>query len=209
MKLYAPAYYKNFKCIADACEHSCCIGWEIDVDAETLAKYQSLQHGYADAIRESIAWGDAPHFKLCAHDRCPHLDERGLCKIILSVGEEYLSHICREHPRFYNFTRVAEVGIGMSCPEAARVILSSPHYAQVEEVGEVDANEDKIEFDGREERARVYELLQGSGNYSARLATLYRAYVFAQCHCLSLHDAPKRRCSVRRRTPLEYGGLLF
>ena len=25
IKLYAPKYYKNFKCIADKCEHSCCI----------------------------------------------------------------------------------------------------------------------------------------------------------------------------------------
>ena len=39
MKLYAPAYYKNFKCIADKCEHSCCVGWEIDIDKETLDKY--------------------------------------------------------------------------------------------------------------------------------------------------------------------------
>ena len=27
-----PDYYKEFQCIADQCEHSCCIGWEIDVD---------------------------------------------------------------------------------------------------------------------------------------------------------------------------------
>ena len=42
MKLYAPKYYERFKCIADKCSHSCCIGWEIDVDADTLKKYKSL-----------------------------------------------------------------------------------------------------------------------------------------------------------------------
>lgn len=44
MKLYAPEYYKNFKCIADKCEHSCCIGWEIDIDEETLKKYENLEN---------------------------------------------------------------------------------------------------------------------------------------------------------------------
>ena len=50
MKLYAPKYYKNFTCIADQCEHSCCIGWEIDIDGKTLKKYESLKSGYGNAI---------------------------------------------------------------------------------------------------------------------------------------------------------------
>jgi lysine-N-methylase len=37
MKLRAPKYYLDFACIADRCKHSCCIGWEIDVDADTMA----------------------------------------------------------------------------------------------------------------------------------------------------------------------------
>ena len=40
MKLFAPKYYGSFKCIADKCEHSCCIGWEIDIDDTTLKKYR-------------------------------------------------------------------------------------------------------------------------------------------------------------------------
>ena len=42
MKLYAPEYYKKFRCIADRCEHSCCNGWEIDIDSATLARYKTL-----------------------------------------------------------------------------------------------------------------------------------------------------------------------
>ena len=40
MKLFAPEYYKDFVCIADRCKHSCCVGWEIDVDKDTLEKYK-------------------------------------------------------------------------------------------------------------------------------------------------------------------------
>ena len=42
MKLYAPAYYKEFACIADRCKHSCCIGWEIDVDDDARELYDTL-----------------------------------------------------------------------------------------------------------------------------------------------------------------------
>ena len=175
MKLYAPAYYKHFKCIADACEHSCCVGWEIDIDEHTLEKYKELKNGYALAILESISEEETPHFRLCADDRCPHLDERGLCKIILNVGEEYLSHICREHPRFYNFTSVAEVGVGMSCPAAARLILSSPDFTTMEEIGETDAEPDDVPFDGRAERTNVYDILQ-ENDYTSALAQVYDAY---------------------------------
>ena len=175
MKLFAPTYYKTFRCIADACEHSCCIGWEIDIDEQTLKKYKQLKDGYGPAVLESISFEGTPHFRLCEGDRCPHLDERGLCKIILGVGEEYLSHICREHPRFYNFTSVAEVGVGMSCPEAARLILSSPDFAEMEEIGEVEAKADGILFDGCAERTKIYTVLQ-KNDYATALAQIYSAY---------------------------------
>ena len=152
MKLYAPTYYKRFRCIADRCEHSCCIGWEIDIDNEAIEKYKSLKHRYGEVIRDSISTDETPHFKLGEHERCPHLDECGLCKIILNVGEDYLCDICREHPRFYNYTDVAEVGIGMSCAEAARLILSSSDYATLESIVSVDAEADDVEFYGRAER---------------------------------------------------------
>ena len=93
----------------------------------------------------------------------------------MNVGEDYLSHICREHPRFYNFTSVAEVGVGMSCPEAARLILSSTDFSLMEEVGEVDAEADDVLFDGRAERTSVYDILQEK-DYPSALAQVYCAY---------------------------------
>jgi len=178
MKLYAPSYYKKFKCIADKCEHSCCIGWEIDIDEVTLKKYEKLKNGYAPAIKESISLKETPHFKLCEGDRCPHLDETGLCKIISRVGEDYLCDICREHPRFYNFTSVAEVGIGMSCTEAARIILSSPEYDSIEKIGKVDAIKTGASFDGRAERGKLYSILkEHSDPYGKRLDEIRKSYL--------------------------------
>ena len=127
-------------------------------------------------MKKSISADGTPHFFLGENDRCPHLDECGLCNIITEMGEEYLCDICREHPRFYNFTNVSEVGIGMSCPEAARVILSSGDYTEFYEIGCVDAV-GSVSFDGVGERGAVYEILSNESlEYSNRLREIYKKY---------------------------------
>lgn len=163
--LYAPKYYKDFVCIADRCRHSCCIGWEIDVDPQTAEKYEKMTDGYGLEIQKSITKRGTPHFKLKKGDRCPHLDERGLCKIILNLGEDCLCEICREHPRFYNDTAHGkEVGLGLSCEEACRIILSSDSYAEFYEIGEIDEPFDGGEgdFDAVAERQAIYTVLRNS-----------------------------------------------
>ncbi len=177
MKLYAPKYYKSFKCIADKCTHSCCIGWEIDIDDGTYEKYRRLSGGYGETVKDSISTDGTPHFKLSKDDRCPHLNECGLCEIILNIGEDHLCDICREHPRFYNFTSVAEVGVGASCIEAARLILSSSDYAIIEKIGEMDINTDEFDFDGRADRGIIYGILQDpSLRYAEKLDLICRQY---------------------------------
>ncbi len=177
MKLYAPSYYKKFKCIAEKCDHSCCIGWEIDVDCYTLEKYNALKGDYGSVIIDSIVMDETPHFKLGEGDRCPHLNENGLCNIILEFGEDHLCGICREHPRFYNYTSIAEVGIGVSCTEAAKIILSSPDYAEMERIGNLDIECDGIDFDGRVLREEIYRILQDkTRGHAERLEEIYESY---------------------------------
>ena len=156
MKLYAPSYYQDFKCIADRCTHSCCIGWEIDVDSDTLQKYDALSGEYANEIRNSIDRDETPHFHLCDGERCPHLDARGLCKIILSHGEDALCDICREHPRFYHETNHGErvcsgvssstltvvLAISLACfvlTSACLNQLRHPIYIAIESTNEIHA----------------------------------------------------------------------
>ena len=51
----------------------------------------------------------------------------------MECGEDEIPEICREHPRFYNLTECGlEVGIGLSCEAAARLILlSDAHLPEV------------------------------------------------------------------------------
>ena len=178
MKLFAPAYYKRFTCIADKCRHSCCIGWEIDVDTDTLQIYAGMIEGYGQKIQESIDITETPHFRLAANERCPHLNERGLCNIILSCGEQYLCDICREHPRFYNDTPCGrEVGLGMACEEACRLILCSDDYADMIEWEELDGQVEGEIFDSLSNRARLYTILSDERlPYTDRLRLIRQAY---------------------------------
>ncbi len=141
MRTFVPAYYDRFRCIAGACRHSCCVGWEIDIDEETLALYREMEGELGARVRESLVTnGDTTCFRLAEGERCPHLNEEGLCEIILGAGEEYLSQICDDHPRFRNFfTDRIEEGLGLSCESAAKLILTwgtTLTYTRVSDDGE-------------------------------------------------------------------------
>lgn len=126
MKLIAPDYYNKFSCIADKCTHSCCIGWEIDIDPDTLHKYSQINGAFGKRLRDSISSDETPCFKLLGEEeRCPFLNGSGLCDIILNLGEEYLSQICTDHPRFRNYmSDRVEIGLGMCCEAACKIILT-------------------------------------------------------------------------------------
>lgn len=120
MKTVVPDYYQSFRCIAGACQHTCCIGWEVDVDEQSLARYRTQLD-----IMCHISCEDTPHFRLDGKERCPFLNKDHLCELILRYGEDSLCQICRDHPRFRNFwTDRTEIGLGLVCEEAGRLILS-------------------------------------------------------------------------------------
>ena len=50
MKTFAPNYYPSFRCIADKCRHSCCVGWDVYIDEETLS-YTSRSGIDVDVLR--------------------------------------------------------------------------------------------------------------------------------------------------------------
>ena len=169
MELFAPEYYKKFKCLAGECPHTCCVGWEIDVDPISAEKYLSADTSVAQTVRDE---GGCASFILKENDRCPHLLENGLCRLITDYGEDFLCDICREHPRFYVYApdRV-EMGVGMSCYAAASLILSSD-YALVQ-VGERDG-EAASGLDTVALREHFYAILgDGSLTYGEKLRKIY------------------------------------
>lgn len=139
--LIAPDYYPSFSCIADRCKHNCCIGWEIDLDQNAYCRYQALNGSLGDKMKQAISLeGGSPHFKLDAEDRCPFLEKDGLCTIIKVLGEDALCNICTDHPRFRNYySDFTEIGLGLCCEEAARIILTHPDKTSLINLGDATA----------------------------------------------------------------------
>ena len=114
--IYCPDNYKDFKCTASFCKHTCCAGWEIDIDEVSLQRFL----GFPD-IAEHIRDGS---IILDKDERCPFLRKDGLCQMITDHGEDFICDICKEHPRFYNeYEDHIEAGLGLVCEEACRIIL--------------------------------------------------------------------------------------
>ena len=116
--------YSEFKCKADKCNHSCCKGWEIDIDEDTLQYYKSLDSELGNEIRQNIHEGEDTFFKLTDDKRCPFLKDSGLCKIIEELGEDGLCDICRLHPRFFeDINDYSLAGVGLSCEKASELLF--------------------------------------------------------------------------------------
>ncbi len=176
MKIFAPNYYKKFSCIADKCNHSCCIGWEIDIDDATCEQYKNINTDFGKKINDNIIINDDyACFKLTDNDRCPFLNKNNLCEIILNLGEDSLCQICSDHPRFKNFygDRV-EMGLGLTCEEVARIIVNENEHFELVEINEDRENcniyDDETEF--FKIRNKVFEVIEREDSFESIIEKL-------------------------------------
>lgn len=126
MKVIAPDFYKDFHCIGSACKHNCCIGWEITIDEDTADFYRVVPGAFGRRLRHDIKRDkEGASFRMNAAHRCPLLNRENLCDIILNLGEGALCQVCADHPRFRaDFDTVTEMGLGMACEAAAKLLLT-------------------------------------------------------------------------------------
>ncbi len=127
--LFKPSYFDSFHCLMGACPDSCCkTGWEIPIDDDTIERLRN--YPLLD-IDKNICIGSDSDKILRVNEKgiCPYLTPDGLCEMYIESG--LMGDVCSKHPRFYEeyysseklaFT---EAGISVSCPEAARIVLSA------------------------------------------------------------------------------------
>jgi lysine-N-methylase len=133
-KVRQPQCFDGFRCIGAACEDTCCVGWGVYVDRDTWDKYQNLPgHRVADKALTSLveinpartSSADYAKFRMDGAS-CPALHE-GWCSIQRTLGEPFLPDLCSTYPRVVTVMGgVVEKSLHLSCPEAARLVLSDP-----------------------------------------------------------------------------------
>lgn len=137
MKLRVPDYLKEFKCIASQCEDTCCAGWEVVIDEDSYKKYKKAKGEFGKRLRSEIIYREGENIFTLKGDNCAFLNENKMCDLYIELGEDSLCYTCKMYPRHIEeFGSLREIGISLSCPEAARLILR--HNKKVEfEVSEI------------------------------------------------------------------------
>ena len=134
MLITKPSYFDDFRCIASRCPDSCCKEWDVLVDESSAAYYRSLPGKLGDDLRSVLHEEDGCTVMTITDGRCPMWRRDGLCRIQAELGEEALCSTCRDFPRLrHDYGDFLELMLELSCPEAARIILSAPAAAPVEQ----------------------------------------------------------------------------
>ena len=132
MQIIKPAYFDKFQCIAAACPDSCCKEWGVQVDDASAEFYRSLPGDLGDRLRQVLAEEDGETVMTIENRRCPMWRQDGLCRIQAELGHAALCKTCREFPRLtHDYGDFVEMGLELSCPEAARLILADRTGRQI------------------------------------------------------------------------------
>lgn len=126
MLVCTPDYDSRFRCLAAACPHSCCIGWEVVIDPVTAAGYRAEPGPLGEELRRAMTVdGEEICFALAGR-RCPFLDGENLCRIHRELGEARTSATCRSHPRFTeDYGALRERSLAASCPAVTALVLGT------------------------------------------------------------------------------------
>lgn len=213
MQIYEPDYYHRFRCLAAACPDSCCKDWDVEVDGETAARYRALPGALGDTLRGALYTEDGHiYLRNTPAGRCPMWRADGLCRIQSELGAQAQAEVCRVFPRLtHDYGDFLERGLELSCPEAARLILTSPPAPpRVSTVPGGDAPEysrDTMALLLRTRRALCDALPQISPQHVPAVLLLFGSDVQ---DALFGGEAPAlnpARCLAAARTLAEPGGL--
>jgi len=134
MQITKPDYFDRFHCIAGRCPDSCCKEWDVQVDAASAEMYRSLSGPLGDRLREVLSQEEGETVMTILDGRCPMWRADGLCRIQAELGENALCKTCREFPRLtHDYGDFLELQLELSCPEAARFVLTQKQPTVVTE----------------------------------------------------------------------------
>jgi len=125
-----PQYVEQFRCIAAACEDTCCQGWSVPIDQATYEKYGAIETmkphlGTIIVLNpQGTKRSDFARISTTSTSACFFFDEERLCSIQKQHGPSFLSATCATYPRSVALhSGVEERSLSLSCPEAARLTL--------------------------------------------------------------------------------------
>ena len=146
MEYTIPHYFEQFQCVAAECKDTCCAGWAIMIDEESLEKYKNMEGAFGNRLKNSIDWENGCFLQ---HEkRCAFLNEDNLCDLHIESGEQMLCNTCRDYPRHMEeFEGLREGSLSLSCIEAAKIILGCEEPVQFVHFEDDEVDEEYENFD--------------------------------------------------------------
>ena len=86
MRYLKPHFYDRFVCTAGACPDTCCAGWQIMIDEESLDRYGKEKGEFGTRLRNSIDWEEECFYQ--NDRRCAFLNEKNLCDLYKALGPD-------------------------------------------------------------------------------------------------------------------------
>jgi len=119
------SFYDNFKCLASNCPNTCCRGWKISIDDETVRRYNKEEGREGMRLRATMTFGKEKEVRKF-FGRCANETKDGLCRLELQGRKDLMPQVCRVYPR--RSIRIGddmEVTFELSCPMSARLFLEN------------------------------------------------------------------------------------
>ncbi|WP_208729925.1 flagellin lysine-N-methylase [Corallococcus exercitus] len=133
MTASAPRYMARFRCIAEACEDTCCAGLTVPISESRWSLLRQKVAGSPDEARvaalitpnpEGATGQQAGILGKRADGHCAFLDEAKLCSLQRRYGEAVLPDGCSVFPRVLTrWGTQVEMAGSLACPETARLCL--------------------------------------------------------------------------------------
>lgn len=147
MRYTKPHYYDQFECIADRCPDTCCAGWQIVIDEDSLDKYEQVEGPFGNRLANSIDWEEGTFLQYERERRCAFLNEQNFCDIYTELAPDALCDTCRRYPRHEEmYDGLRELSLSLSCPEAARIMLTCQEPTEIV-TWETEEEEDSFDED--------------------------------------------------------------
>ena len=115
------------------------------IDEESLERYENEPGEFGKILRNSIDWEEECFYQ--NNRRCAFLNDENLCDLYNAWGPDALCDTCRMYPRHTEeYEGLRELSLSLSCPEAAKIILSCKEPVRFLEE-ETEEEDDFEEFD--------------------------------------------------------------
>lgn len=214
MEYIYPDYFHEFQCAADKCPDTCCAGWRIAIDGQSMRTYLHSRGGFGNRLKNSVNVEEGCFYHY--NNRCVLLNEENLCDICLEMGEEYLCKACAGYPRHTEeYENIRELSLSLSCPEAAAMILGRKAPVRLVSVVREEKEERYKNFDPqlyawlREIRGFFLDIIQ-----NRKLSTANRmALVIAMAHDFQRRMVKEQKYGLAglmvrfRKTEFSYNAL--